>query len=420
MTRRIIAICGLILALAILVGSIAFVLFAPTSPITSPFKTTAVARGTTATSPPTANGGTPGGGSTPIKTGNNCGVTKTTNGYTFSWLSVANGNIVDANNCVVRLKGFNWSQLEFGNAVGGGPKTRISEAAMAWYTQTFHMNVWRIPINSDWWNSNVDVPLAHMQYQAWIEQVVQWAEQNGDYVILTKGPQFPNPPCGGTIKYCPPQDQGTLNVQAGVAGPEETTTGQYTQPAIQMWTSIAKIYANDPAVLYDSWNEMHDIDAQTWKASEESLIATIRAQNPRSLIFLGGPNFKGNINALVQGQVPDFTEPNLVYDFHVYDGFSGTYMGKNCVEPLSYVARNWPTMADQQVGYAQQHGKAVSFTEWGGCDDLATYNQNIVQYAQAHAICLAYYDETNVAVNTNGTYQLTPNGMLVVADYAAL
>src|SRR5690242_17583500 len=52
-----------------------------------------------------------------------CGVRKTGNGYTFAWLHVAHGYFVNDEGCIINLKGFNWSQLEFGNAVGGGQKT---------------------------------------------------------------------------------------------------------------------------------------------------------------------------------------------------------------------------------------------------------------------------------------------------------
>lgn len=416
--RKVIALCGLVLAAIILIGSIVFA-FSPQGSNFLAGLEHSGSGGTGTSGTPVANGGTP----VPGPAGKGCGIVKSGNGYSFSWLHVANGNIVDNNGCIVELVGFNWSQLEFGNAVGGGVKTRISEQSVAWYNQNFHMNVWRIPLNSDWWNNNVYVPLAHMQYQAWIEQVVSWAEQNGDYVILTKGPQFPNPPCGGTVKVCPSQNQASKDLKqepGNMQLQQDTTTGQYIQPALTMWSSIAKIYANDPAVLYDSWNEMHNIDAQTWQNSENALINTIRAQNPRSLVFLGGPNFKGNINALVQGQVPDFVQQNLVYDFHVYDGYSGPYMGKNCAEPMSDLWRDWPNTANEQVGFAQQHGKAVSFTEWGGCNDLVAYNQAIASFAQVHHITLAYYDETNVATMTNGTYQLTPNGQKVQTAYANL
>ena len=350
----------------------------------------------------------------------NCGVRKTDSGYTFSWLHVAHGYFISDEGCIVNLRGFNWSQLEFGNAVGGGQKTRISKDGIAWYSETFHTNVWRIPLNTTWWNENVYVPLAQMPYQDWIGQVIKWAEDYGNYVILTKGPQFQNPPCGGGVKQCPTQDQAKLNLQLGLAGPEELATGQYIQPAITMWQSIASRYANDPAVLYDSWNEMNSIDAQTWYRNTNALIEAIRAQNPRSVIFLGGPNYKGNINPIIQGNVPNFTEPNLVYDFHVYDGFQGLNGTKKCNEPLSYVWRDWPGNANEQVGFSQHSGKAVAFTEWGGCNDFATYNQAITTYAHTYHICLVYYDETNVATKVGTSYRLTENGMRVQAAYASL
>jgi len=357
------------------------------------------------------------GGSQPGVQGKGCGITRTHTGYSFSRLHVSGGYLRSEKNCIVDLKGFNWSQLEFGNAVGGAPKTRISEQALAWYNQTFKINVWRFPVNATWWNENVDVPLIGMKYQDWIQQIVQWAEEYGNYVILTKGPQFHYPPCGGDISYCPSQNAAQLGPD--VALPQEQTSGRYIDPAITMWTSIARLYADDPAVLYDSWNEMHDLDAQTWSDHSNALIATIRSQNPHSVIFLGGPNFKENLNPLLRGEVPDFAHPNLIYDFHVYDGYRGSYQGKMCSSPLSYIWKNWPTSADEQVGFAQQNGKAVAFSEWGGCYDLADYDQALTSYARTHHICMVYYDETNVAIKTGGEYQLTENGQQVQASYSS-
>ena len=414
MNRRIVAVAGMVISLLIIVAIIVYVI---TNPALNSVLGLRSGSGTGLTLTPL-----PAGSGTPV-TNKGCGVTRTSTGYKFSWLHVSNGDIVTDTGCIVNLKGFNWSQIEFGNAVGGNSKTKISEQGIAWYSQTFHMNAWRIPVNSTWWNENVEVPLANMNYQQWIQQIISWSEANGDYVILTTGPQFSNPPCGKTVKFCPTQNQGGKNYAQGIGGTDQLTTGQYIQPALTMWTSITKLYANDPAVLYDSWNEMHDISAQTWQNSENTLISAIRAQNPRSLIFLGGPNYKNNINALIKGHVPDFAQANLVYDFHVYNGFSGsegTYNGKQCNEPNSDLWKGWPAVANQQVGFSQQHGKAVAFTEWGGCNDLPTYNQGITSFASAHHICLVYYDETNVAVMNNGSYELTSNGQRVQAAYAML
>ena len=394
------AIIGTLLALILIVGGVLFALFLPLSPFYIGGNSTP-----TATSSAVA-GGTPAGDK-------GCGVTKTSNGYTFSQLHVAKGMLMTSTNCAVTLKGFNWSQLEFGNAVGGPVTNRISEQSIAWYNQNFHMNVWRIPLNSYWWNTNVNVPLAKMNYQSWIGQIIKWSEQNGDYVILTKGPQFHAPPCGGDVKLCPSQNYG-----AKVNDPTQTTSGAYVNDAVTMWTSIASMYKNDPAVLYDSWNEMHNLSPQLWQQQENTLINTIRAQNPNSVVFLGGANYKGDINALVQKQVPDFTQSNLIYDFHVYDGYNGDYLGKRCSEPSSYVWKNWPDNANQQVQFAQQHGKAVSFTEWGGCNDFSQYNQDLTAFARQYHVSMTYYDETNVAKMSGGSYKLTQNGLQVQAAYA--
>lgn len=355
---------------------------------------------------------------TPVTT-RGCGIKKSGSGYTFSWLHVSNGNVLADTNCIVDLKGFNWSQTEFGNGVGGGPKTRINEQHIAWYNQTFHMNVWRIPVNSVWWDQNVNVPLAGMTYQKWIQQVVKWAEMHGDYVILTKGPQFHNPPCGGSESFCPSQNQAKKNIVINPAlYQQEVTTGQYIDSGVAMWTSIARLYANDPAVLYDSWNEMHNIDPAMWRQSENTLIGAIRAQNPRSLIFLGGPNYKASINPLLQHDIPDFSQSNLIYDFHIYDGYQGVFDGKMCNEPQSPLWSGWPGAANAQVGFAQTHGKAVAFSEWGGCNDFDQYNQAITSYARTHHIILVYYDETGMVVNDEIGGQLNTNGQKVQAAFA--
>lgn len=357
-----------------------------------------------------------------VVVGKRCGVTRTSTGYTFSWLHVANGYIVDDENCIVDLKGFNWSRLEFYNGVGGDGKLKISEQGIAWFNQAFRMNLWRIPLNTTWWNENVYVPLAGMNYRDWIQRVVKWAEQNGDYVILTKGPQFHNPPCGGTVTFCPSQNQGEKNILADPNNPtlqDEETSGRNIGPAVTMWTSVAKIFANDPAILYNSWNEMHDIDPQTWQNNQNTLIATIRAQNPRALILFSGTNFGGNINPLVHGKVPNFTQPNIVYDFHVYNGFNGIYQGKPCVEPPSYLWQDWPQHAEEQVGFSQQHGNAVAISEWGGCNDLADYNDALTSYARSHHIAMAYYNESNVINVVDGSYQLNENGFKVQQAYAS-
>jgi len=345
-----------------------------------------------------------------------CGITKTAKGYAFSWLHVENGNIVSNTHCIVDLKGFNLMAIEFANGVGGFD-TPVTQQLVAWTHKTFRMNVWRVPLNGYWWNTNAYVPQVQMYYRAWIQLIVKWFEQYGDYVMLTFGTYFPNPPCVYGIQ-CSSQDQAIRNPQlsatnlydALVLAQQDALVG-----ATEMWANIATLYANDPAILYNGLNETCCISVQTWQDRENLIIKTIREHNPRSLIFLGGPDFNGDINPIIQGSVPNFSQPNLVYDFHVYNGYTN---GTTCQEPNSYIWQDWPLHANEQVAFAQQHNDAVAFNEWGGCVDVADYNLKLTTFARLHHICLVYYVKDNVMTIKGGEYQLTSNGLEVQRAYA--
>ncbi len=347
-----------------------------------------------------------------------CGITRTGTGYAFSWLHVENGYIMSDTHCIVDLKGFNLAAIEFGDGIGGNEGTPVTEQLVAWFNKTFRMNVWRVSLNGYWWNANLYVPLAHMYYRDWIKQMVRWFEQYGDYVVLTFTTYFPNPPCvdGG---QCSSQSQQLQNIQQNMNTDLSDALAQARQDtlagAVEMWTSIAALYAHDPAVLYDGLNETCCISVQTWQYWENLVIRTIRTYNPRALIFLGGPNYNSDINPIIQGSVPNFPQANLVYDFHVYDGYNG---GSYCQEPLGYIWQDWPLHADQQVTFAQRHNDAVAFNEWGGCVVLDEYSQKLTSYAQSHHICLIYYMKDNVVSTMEGVYQLTSNGLEVQQAYA--
>ena len=348
-----------------------------------------------------------------------CGITPTGSGYTFQPLQVQNGAIVASSGCIVNLKGFNLPGLGYGNAIGDVSPSKLFKS-ISFFAQSFTMNLWRVSLNAVWWNEDAPVPMAGMNYRAWVQQVVQILENNGNYVLLTKGPQFHELPCGGTVVYCSTQNQASKDIQKDPSNPvyqQQMTTGQYISDAVTMWTSMAALYANDPAVLYDSWNEMHGISNTLWRQNSGILIDTIRAQDPQALVFFGGPQFENGFGTLLKGQVPPFTEPNLVYDFHVYNGSKGVYMGAPCNEPSSLLWKQWPTTATMQVAYIKAHGGVASFSEWGGCNDIEPYNTDITQFAAANNVVLCYFAKGDVVLP--GSSALNSNGVKVQIDYAS-
>jgi hypothetical protein len=341
-----------------------------------------------------------------------CGVQKNSNGtFSFSWLHVSpDGQVVDANGCIVPLTGINMGGLFLADAEAPHPN------GIAWYKRTFQMNLVRVNFNSYWWDTNVFVPKENMGYRQWLQQYVHWQEQSGNYVELDEGPNFTEPPCGGTITFCPAEDQGEQDYKKN---PNPTTALELEQniaPGEQAWTDLAKLYANDPAVIYDVLNE--PTGYPNLYRDSDTLINIIRSQNPRALVVVFANGWKG----LISGKYPWHKEPNLVIDAHIYDGFQGTSpaTNANCSEPGS---TSWsPSSSNFQnlVDIAHSYGQGVIINEWGGCYDDPTYNQRILSFAAQNDVGLAYFQSGNLRKLVNSNQELNGNGLLVQTGYASV
>jgi hypothetical protein len=343
------------------------------------------------------------------------GVIKNSGGsYHFSWLHVdaRTGYIMDEHNCIVDLRGFNTAGIEYGDGVSGFPG--LTPRRLTWFNSMFKMNYIRLNLNVGWWNSDIYVPKARMHYRAWIQQWITWAEQSGDYVLLTRTNDYQIPPCGGSITYCPPQavpsDIHTRNLQM------QFNAGHLLDQTLAFWQSIVPLYKNDPAILYNDWNEMSGINALSWQKVQITLITTIRSINPRSLIMLGSNDWNNTMNPLTNGQIPDLRYPNLVYDWHIYDGMSGQWNGLPCKQPYSYMWSHWGAESTRQFTFAHRHGHGAIINEWGGCLDNPTYNDALAGYAASNHIGMAYYTAMNVV---DGSWsRLIANGLLAQVAYA--
>ncbi len=319
------------------------------------------------------------------------------------------GIIVNDSGSPVLLRGLNRSGTGSGNA-----DANSTDQDYAAQNQLLSMNLVRIFVNATWWTGNVTVPIAGQPYQTYIDGLIQRAKKYGNYVLVVKAGQFPEPPCGSNAVSCPAANQGDLDCQTTAAlCLAESTAGTYVDAGISFWAAFAQKYAADPAVLYDTWEDMHGIDMGTWSDGQNQLIATIRSYAPASLIFV--EDTASAFEAIVSGALPDLAWPNVVWNFHLYAGPSGT-----CTVAASPRSANWPNYFAPLVGYAQQYGHAAAITEWGGCNDSDPYHTNITSYAQAHDLALVYFDSNNLITQSGGVYQLTPTGAKVAGAYSAI
>jgi uncharacterized protein (TIGR03437 family) len=328
---------------------------------------------------------------------------------TFHSLHVSpEGAILDDSNKPVLLRGINRSATGSGNADASS-----TDADYAAQNQLLSMNLVRIFVNANWWNNKVPVPVANQDYQTYIDTLIQRAKKYGNYVLILMAAQFPDAPCSANGQNCPAPNQGDLNCQANANLCQFDSTGNNINPAFNFWNGFTARYAADPAILYDTWEDMHNIPAPQWSDNQNQLIAAIRTYAPQSLIFV--EDTASAFEAIVAGQLPDLAWSNIVWNFHLFNASTST-----CTEPASPRYASWPQNLDPLVAFATQNGHGTGIMEWGGCNDSDAYHVNITSYAQLHQMALAYFDNTNLITSTGSTYQLTATGTKVAQAYTVI
>jgi endoglucanase len=217
------------------------------------------------------------------------------------------GNHLVSNGTVVRLLGVNRSGTEYaciqGWGIFDGPNDDASVAAMA----AWHINAVRIPLNEDCWLSinGVNPAYAGATYRTAIQTYVNLLHQHGLYAILELHWNAP-----GTSR----------------------ATGQQVMPDADhspaFWTSVATLFKADPAVLFDLYNEPHDVSWSCWLngcnapgwniAGMQTLVTTVRSTGATQPIMIGGLAWANDLSGWLANRPSDPAHA-LVASFHNYN-----------------------------------------------------------------------------------------------------
>ncbi|KAK0101824.1 hypothetical protein ONS95_006974 [Cadophora gregata] len=108
-----------------------------------------------------------------------------------------------------------------------------------------------------------------------------------------------------------------------------------------LWSQIAKKYANESKVVFGIMNEPHDIpDMKLWAESVQAAVTAIRAAGATTqMILLPGNDFSGAQTFVSNGsagnlstvQNPDGTNTSLIFDVHKYLDVDGSGQHLECV-----------------------------------------------------------------------------------------
>lgn len=137
-----------------------------------------------------------------------------------------------------------------------------------------------------------------------LDQVVDWAENVGLYIIL---------------------DNHTFD-------PAVDTKPDVEPVLTACWRQMAKHFRNRSSlVLYEVLNEPHGISDGVWNAIQGRVIQAIREEDPLHTIVVGPANWNSYANLSL---MPSYSDTNLIYTFHFYDPMLFTHQGASWVNPV--------------------------------------------------------------------------------------
>ena len=222
---------------------------------------------------------------------------------------------------LVTLQGVNRSGLEYAEPGDRGflASAAILQAEIEMIIHDWGASILRLPFNQDW-ALNGRGSFSAESYRQALDTVIAWAAELGAYTLLD-------------LQWLDADTDFGSNIDGSVnrVGPLPNTA------SIELWAVLAERYRDEPAVLFDLFNEPHspleddpnpmsfvtedgtiqtadprDITADDWNRWAQKLAAAIRKIHPSSLLFVSGIHWGFDLRGV------RIDAPNLVYSAHAY------------------------------------------------------------------------------------------------------
>jgi hypothetical protein len=276
-------------------------------------------------------------------------------------LSVAGNQLVDSGGHPIVLRGVNRPSPVYaciqGTGIFDGPADAASVAAIA----SWNTNAVRIQLNEDCWlNINLGSSgFGGATYQNAIQRYVSLLHQQGLYVILSLGWNAP-----GTTP---------------AVGQQVMADADHA-PAF--WQSVASVFNSDPAVLFDLYNEPHDISWACWRdgcttangwptAGMQTLVNAVRGTGATQPILLGGLAWADDLSQWLQFR-PNDPANALIASFHVYGPNWNACVTLGCWEnTIKPVLQQFPVVAGEIGENDCAHGFIDPYMAWADLNGVS-------------------------------------------------
>jgi endoglucanase len=224
------------------------------------------------------------------------------------------------NGCIVRLIGVNicgaeWSANSYGppGGLGGNMVLSVNSAVVTWKS-----NCMRIPLNQDFWfgysdgsskSSSAQNTSYQNKYRTFIDDVVSAASSQNAYVELD-------------LHW-----SGSGSWGSSVSAKQQNMPDDH---GTDFWKDVATRYKNNPAVLFNLYNEPKDDSWSIWKNGGQSgsgfhtpgfqsLVNTVRTAGANNVIVVGGLAWAYDMTGIAANALTDPSGHGIAYEAHIYD-----------------------------------------------------------------------------------------------------
>lgn len=244
------------------------------------------------------------------------------------------------------------------NPVGEGLNPQDYQFIAGWGA-----NVVRIALNQGFWLEGSIVYAS--DYRTRIDQQIEWAHAAGLDVILD-------------LHW---SDRGNLNTEPAQQRMADNNSAQF-------WTQVADRYKDDGRVLFELYNEPHDVTWQVWRDGGDSgdgftvvgmqaLYDAVRATGAHNVVIVGGLDYAYDLKGVPGTPLEGY---NIAFATHPYD-FNGKQPA-DWDEDWGFLTETHPVLVTEfgsfecGAGYASaliDHAaqRQLSWTAWawypGGC-----------------------------------------------------
>ena len=263
-------------------------------------------------------------------------------------LVVTGNHLVNGAGKTVRLLGVNRSGLEYACVQGWGFSDGPTDAASIAAMKTWGIDAVRVPLNESCWLgiNGVKPQYGGAAYRAFVAGFVQRLNAAGLTAIL--------------------------DLHWNVNGQEQMPDAAHS-PAF--WRSVARTFRTDGNVVFDLYNEPHDVTWSCWRngcgpwAGMQQLVDAVRSTGARQPLMLGGLAWSNDLSGWLKWEPHDPLH-QLVASFHLYN--FNTCDTVDCWQgTIARVARKVPVVTGELGENDCAHGFVDTYMPWADAHGIS-------------------------------------------------